>query len=100
VGTLKPTRRIEAYLKGFASLITYEKTNNFIKFLYNQVSFKSHLKLYSILRKIRSRLVREAIRQVKIGEVRHQVELSRHKITRTCHMKIYQIEKGFGINIE
>lgn len=58
VETLKPTKRIGNYLLGFLSTITYEKTNNFIKFLYNQVSFKSHMKLYSILRKIRSKLVR------------------------------------------
>ncbi len=28
------------------------------------------------------------------------MELSRHKIDGTCHFKIYQIEKGQGLNFE
>lgn len=81
-------------------MISYETTNKFFKFLYNHVSFKSHLKLFSILRKHRSKLIKEMIRSIKINEIIHQIELLKHKITGSHHLKVYQVEKGEGVNIE
>lgn len=58
VHNLKATKKIQTYLTCFKAMISYETTNKFFKFLYNHVSFKSHLKLFSVLRKLRSKLTK------------------------------------------
>lgn len=86
------------YFSGLKIAIDYEKTNKFYKFLCNQVSMNSYLKLYSLARKVRSKLTRLRIQTCYIDNIRHQAEFLQHKIDKTYHLNLYQVESGVGYN--
>ena len=53
-----------------------------------------HMALFRFARRYRTKLVRHKIRTIYIHKVKHHLEFLTHKINKTFHIKVYNIESG------